>query len=96
VQQASGKPKFLPKAKISREAMAAFMYRFAGSPKHSVPSTSAFADLKKGDKFFAEIHWMKTAGITTGVQQPSGKPAFQPKNSVTREAMAAFIYRLKQ
>ena len=96
VKQASGKPKFLPKERISREAMAAFMYRFAGSPKHTVPSTSAFADLKKSDKFFAEIHWMKTAGITTGVQQPSGKPAFQPKSSVTREAMAAFIYRLKR
>ncbi|WP_449282310.1 Ig-like domain repeat protein [Leucobacter sp.] len=96
VKQASGKPKFLPKEKISREAMAAFMYRFAGSPKHTVPRASAFADLAKGDKFYAEIHWMKTAGITTGVQQPSGKPAFQPKSSVTREAMAAFIYRLKR
>jgi hypothetical protein len=96
VKQSSGKPKFLPKDKISREAMAAFMYRYEESPKYAAPSVSAFQDLKKGDKFYKEIHWMKDAGITTGVKQSSGKPAFQPKNSVTREAMAAFIYRLKQ
>jgi 6-phosphogluconolactonase (cycloisomerase 2 family) len=95
VKQSSGKPKFLPKDKISREAMAAFMYRYEESPKYAAPSVSAFQDLKKGDKFYKEIHWMKDAGITTGVKQSSGKPAFQPKSSVTREAMAAFIYRLE-
>ncbi|TCK46456.1 hypothetical protein EDF60_0022, partial [Leucobacter luti] len=33
--------------------------------------------------------------LSTGVEQASGKPKYAPKSSVTREAMAAFIYRMK-
>jgi len=95
VQQASGKPKFLPKSKISREAMAAFVYRSEGKPKFSAPKASPFADMKPADKFYREIAWMRAEGLSTGVKQASGKPKYLPKSNVSREAMAAFIYRLE-
>ena len=93
-KQATGKPKFMPKSSMSREAMAAFMYRLEGS-KAGAPKTSPFVDMKKGDKFYKEIVWMFDSGLSTGNKRPSGKPAYLPKDSVTREAMAAFLYRLK-
>ena len=92
-KQATGKPKFMPKSSMSREAMAAFMYRLEGS-KAGAPKTSPFVDMKKGDKFYKEIVWMFDSGLSTGNKRPSGKPAYLPKDSVTREAMAAFLYRL--
>jgi len=95
VKQKSGKPKYLPKASVSREAMAAFIYRLDKGAKPAAPTTSPFADVKKGQKFYKEISWMKQSGLSTGVKQKSGKPKYLPKASVSREAMAAFIYRLK-
>lgn len=95
VKQASGKPKYQPKSNISREAMAAFMYRYEGSPAFSAPSNSPFADMTPGDKFYREVTWMRSEGITTGIKQSSGKPKYAPKDRVSREAMAAFIYRLE-
>ncbi|SJN13020.1 minor extracellular serine protease [Leucobacter sp. 7(1)] len=93
VKQANGTAKYLPKASITREAMAAFMYRIDTGKKPATPKVSPFADMKPGDKFFTEIAWMHSSGLSTGITQPSGKPTYAPKNNVTREAMAAFLYR---
>lgn len=84
---------FRPLDPISREAMAAFMYRAAGSPGFSAGSTP-FLDLDPGDGFYKEIVWMASQGITTGVASFGGCRMFDPKGSVTRDAMAAFMYRL--
>ncbi|QIK62991.1 hypothetical protein G7068_07135 [Leucobacter viscericola] len=84
-----------PKAAVSREAMAAFMYRMQKPKGYKAPSTSPFADVRKGQKFYKEITWMYKSGLSTGTRQPSGKPVYSPKGSVTREAMGAFLYRLK-
>jgi hypothetical protein len=54
---------------------------------------SPFADVRPSDKFYAQIAWMFDSGLSTGIKQDSGKPAYAPKSSVTREAMAAFLYR---
>lgn len=93
VKQANGTAKYLPKASITREAMAAFMYRIDDGKKPATPKVSPFADMKPGDKFFTEIAWMHSSGLSTGNKQPSGKPTYAPKSNVTREAMAAFLYR---
>lgn len=84
---------YAPKSQVSREAMAAFIYRLKGA-KYTGPAKSPFADMKRGDKFYNEITWMKARGYTTGINQ-NGVRIYAPKNSVTREAMAAFIYRLQ-
>jgi hypothetical protein len=93
IKQASGKPNFAPKAKITREAMAAFMNRAKADKNYTVPKVSPFADVRPSDKFYAQIAWMFDSGLSTGIKQDSGKPAYAPKSSVTREAMAAFLYR---
>lgn len=94
IKQPTGKPIYAPKDNVSREAMAAFIYRLKDA-NYQAPTSSPFADMNQGDKFYREITWMHHTKLSTGVKQPSGKPKYLPKDRVTREAMAAFIYRLK-
>ena len=93
IKQANGKRKFAPGDRISREAMAAFMYR---QYKNEIPTQSGakkLSDVPKGHKFYKEITWMSSNGITTGVKQPNGSLAFAPKDRTSREATAAFLHR---
>lgn len=92
-KQANGTYKYFPADSVSREAMAAFLYREAKA-SYKGPKVSPFADVKPGDKFYNEITWMYKQGISTGTKQPSGKPLFKPKDGISREAMAAFMYRI--
>ena len=94
-KQASGKPKYLPKQGVTREAMSAFLYRMDKKKKPATLKISPFADMTPKSKFYREISWMYRTGLSTGTKQPSGKPKYLPKSTVTREAMAAFIYRYK-
>lgn len=90
-----GGKNYAPKESLTREAMAAFIYRLEAPAGYAAPAESPFADVKPGDKFYKEITWMHAAGLSTGTQQASGKPAYSPKQALTREAMAAFVYRLQ-
>ncbi|GAA1613952.1 FG-GAP-like repeat-containing protein [Leucobacter chromiireducens] len=83
-----------PKAPVSREAMAAFLYRLE-RPTYRAPGSSHFADLRPGDRFYREVSWMYDSGLSTGIRQPSGKPKYSPAGAVSREAMAAFLYRME-
>ena len=80
---------FRPAANVSRQAMAAFMYRLAGSPAFTPPVTSPFNDVATDSPFYAEVTWMADQGISTGY--PDG--GFHPLANVSRQAMAAFMYR---
>ena len=85
---------FRPRSPVSREAMAAFLYRYAtslnGAPVYAAPATAPFGDVRPGDPFHREVSWAAAAGISTGY--PDG--TFRPGAPVSREAMAAFLYRL--
>ena len=81
---------FRPTALVERQAMAAFIYRLAGSPEFPSPAHATFRDVPVGAPFFKEIEWMAATGITTGYSDGT----FRPRGSVERQAMAAFIYRL--
>lgn len=83
---------YLPQQAVTREAMAAFMYRYAGAPEFTPPTKPSFADVPRNHKFSREIEWMKKQGLTTGIRE-GGKLAYRPMSSVSREAMAAFLYR---
>ena len=80
---------FRPGESVNRDAMAAFFYRYAGSPKYSAPAKSPFTDIKAGDQFYKEIAWLANSGITTGY----GDGTFRPVEAIHRDAMAAFVYR---
>lgn len=81
---------FHPLSSINRSAMAAFMYRFAGSPEVALPEVSPFTDVPTNHQFFKEIMWFKDQGITNGFTATT----FAPQAPVNRKDMAAFIYRL--
>ncbi|UYY80245.1 MULTISPECIES: S-layer homology domain-containing protein [Arthrobacter] len=86
---------FRPLESISREAMAAFIYRYMGSPAYTPPATPKFADYPTNSPYYKEVSWLADQGITTGYNDgPNGAPTFHPQGTVNRDAMAAFIYRL--
>ncbi|RIJ68773.1 hypothetical protein D1871_22655 [Nakamurella silvestris] len=83
---------FAPAAGISRQAMAAFLYRLENNGGAAPQCQSApFVDVPVTNQFCGEIAWLKTKNITTGV----GGGRFQPAAGVERQAMAAFLYRLE-
>lgn len=87
-----GKKEFRPAASITRDAMAAFLYRYAGEPEFTAPETSPFTDVVSTQSFYKEITWLASTGVTTGWDVNGGKQ-FRPYNAITRDAMAAFLYR---
>lgn len=81
--------RFKPKNSVTREAFAAFLYRLAGRPSFSTPSRSPFTDVSTSDQFYKEISWLSRQGITSGYADGT----FRPDAHISREAIAAFLYR---
>ena len=80
---------FRPGAFITREAMAAFLYAFAGSPDFDAPAVPTFADVPASSSFCRQVEWLVASGITTGWDDGT----FRPGLPITREATAAFLHR---
>jgi hypothetical protein len=81
---------FKPAAPVSRQVMAAFLYRMAGSPAFSPPEVSPFSDVATSSTFYLPITWLASTGVTTGYDDNT----FRPSATVSRQAMAGFLYRL--
>ncbi|WP_236685838.1 S-layer homology domain-containing protein, partial [Demequina oxidasica] len=81
--------RFRPEELVTREAFAAFMYRLAGWPSVSLPAKSPFKDVPKDSQFYKPIVWMAATGLSTGWEDGT----FRPRWNITRDAMAAFLYR---
>lgn len=84
--------RFVPAGSVERQAMAAFLYRAAGRPSFKTPTRASFSDVPRGHKFFREVEWLASTGITTGYADGT----FRPKAPVERQAMAAFLQRFEQ
>lgn len=80
---------FRPADPISREATAALLYRASGAPAYTAPATSRFTDVRSGQDFYQEIHWLAAQGVTTGWPDRT----FRPLSTTHRDAMSAFLYR---
>lgn len=79
---------FRPTLPVERQAVAAFLYRAAGSP--AVPSGApTFTDVPPTHQFRKEISWLASTGISTGWPDRT----FRPVEPIKRDAMAAFIVR---
>ncbi|GMA30104.1 choice-of-anchor I family protein [Litorihabitans aurantiacus] len=94
--EADGTATFRPLEPIARDAMAAFLFRAAGSPSDEVPAGSPFTDVAPGDAFADEIAWLQATGIATGWIGNDGRDVYQPLNPVARDAMAAFLFRFDE
>lgn len=80
---------YRPYGSINRDAMAAFLYRLAGSPAYDAPDASPFTDVTPDTQFYKEISWLAETGISTGYWDGS----YRPLEPVKRDAMAAFMNR---
>ncbi len=79
---------FRPLDPVSRQAMAAFLHRVAGSPSGPFDDPG-FSDVGSAHPFATEIAWMVATGRATGFADGS----FRPTTCVSRQAVAAFLYR---
>jgi hypothetical protein len=82
---------FKPTREVTRQAAAAFMYRFADEPYGPAPLCTAdqFVDVPIGHPFCGEIGWMVEEEITQGWPDFT----FRPTWPTARQAVAAFLYR---
>ncbi len=94
--ETDGTRTFRPVTPVNRDAMAAFLKRFAGQTclneeaiEYVDPSGPPFTDVPEGMMFEEEISWMKDAGISEGW----GDGTYRPVTPVARDAMAAFVNR---
>jgi hypothetical protein len=92
--EADGSRTYRPLLTVGRDAMAAFMYRLAGSPAYTPPATSPFTDVPTTRMYYKEIAWLNATKISTGWVDANNQRTFRPLQSVDRGTMAAFLYRL--
>lgn len=88
-EEKDGTSTFRPRRPVTRDAMAAFLYRLAGSPEVDLPRSEPFKDVKRGQMHYEEIIWAYQMGITRGWPDRT----FRPTAPIDRDAMAAFVYR---
>lgn len=82
---------FGPGRGVTRQEMAAFMFRFANKAATDTATceVAPFTDVASGDVFCGYVDWLASAGVTTG--RPDG--SFGATGPVLRQEMAAFLYR---
>ncbi|WP_367182121.1 lysozyme [uncultured Arthrobacter sp.] len=93
-KESDGTRTYRPLLPINRDAMAAFMYRAAGSPPYTAPKISPFKDVKPDQLFYKEMAWLAEKGISTGWTETDGTRTYRALQPINRDAMAAFMYRL--
>ncbi len=82
---------FTPNANMSRAMVVTTLYRMEGSPKVTDYSAYlSFKDVKTGDWYADAVAWALNNDIATG--DPVNHK-FNPNANVTREQLAAFLYR---
>ncbi|WP_336924166.1 S-layer homology domain-containing protein [Aquipuribacter sp. SD81] len=89
ITQGYGDGSFGRKDPVTRGQMAAFLYRAAGSPAFTPPTTATFSDVRRGSAFHKEVEWLVSRGIA------SRASVYRPTASVSRGEMAAFLARAK-
>ncbi|MGN1003544.1 MAG: S-layer homology domain-containing protein [Oscillospiraceae bacterium] len=78
---------FSPGDKMNRAMLATVLYRMAGAGS-GVPS-AGFTDVADDAWYADPVNWAANMGIVTGM----GNGTFAPTSNVTREQMAAMLYR---
>ena len=82
--------KFAPNATLTRGMLVTVLYRMAGAPE--VTGEGKFADVAASDWYAAAVKWAADNGIVEGVSDSE----FAPKANITREQLAAMLYRFAQ
>jgi flavodoxin len=78
---------FSPNAEMSRAMLAAVLYRAEGSP--AADGTNPFTDVVNGAWYASAVNWAAETGIISGY----GNGVFGTNDSITREQIAAILWR---
>lgn len=87
IMDGTGADRFSPNAPLTRAMIVTILYRMAGSP--SASGSSDFTDVAAGKWFAKAVAWAAANGIVNGY----GSGLFGPNDPVTREQLAAILYR---
>ena len=87
IMDGTGADRFSPNVPLTRAMIVTILYRMAGSP--SVSGSSDFTDVAAGKWFAKAVAWAAANGIVNGY----GSGLFGPNDPVTREQLAAILYR---
>ena len=82
-----GGDRFGPDASMTRAMLVTVLYRAAGSPEVTI--TTNFTDLDVGSYYYNAVVWANVMGIVNGITDTT----FSPDGPVTRQQIAAILYR---
>lgn len=77
---------FKPDTAMTRAMLVTVLWRYAGEP---IEGTNSFTDVPNGTWYTAAVTWAAHNGVVAGV----GNNKFNPDGKITREQMAAILYR---
>lgn len=78
---------FSPSTPMTRAQLVTILYRAVGSPQMTV--TTNFEDLDVGAYYYSAVVWATVTGVVNGTSDTT----FSPNSYVTREQIAAILYR---
>ncbi len=78
---------FNPNGTLNRAMLATILYRDAGSPETN--AQTVFTDVPEDSWYYKAVCWASANGIVNGTSADK----FAPLNSITREQIAAMLYR---
>lgn len=85
----TGEKTFSPNASMTRAMFVTVLYRMAGQP-YVDTSAMSFSDVRDPSAYYySAVAWASRNGVVTGYEDGS----FRPDVSITREQMAAIMYR---
>ena len=85
----TGGSSFQPNAMLSRSMIATILWRLEGSPDGN---PVRFTDVSDGQWYTEGVNWAAANDLVNGY----GNSTFGPKDDITREQMAAILYRYAQ
>ena len=77
---------FAPELSMSRAMLVTVLWRYEGAPE---AGENSFADVPDGAWYTGAVAWAAAEGVVNGV----GENKFDPDGNITREQMAAILYR---
>ena len=90
IMNGMGEDEFQPNETTNRAMVVTILYRLAGSPDLSNENLGyPFADVDASSWYGDAVYWARLNGITNGISSTN----FGPDGSITREQMAALLYR---
>ena len=91
LMQGTGHEKFSPDVNVTRAMLVTMLYRMEGEPE-AAGLANPFGDVAEGKWYTDAVLWAAENGLVQG----NGKGKFAPNDALTREQLAAILYRYTQ